>query len=146
MKKEKYRQHSSEPKLVPGTDLCQREWWVTDNLPMFKITDLTRTKVLELGPRDWSFLCPGLVWWCADDALMMRWWCADDALMMRSWCADDAWVSYLISLKPKLFKNIAHVGSFRNFVFVFVFVLKLTAVSWAGTPQPMYISTGYFIS
>ena len=37
-------------------------------------------------------------------------------------------MSYLISLNPKLFKNIAHVGSLENFVFVFVFVfvLKLT--------------------
>ena len=64
---------------------------------------ITRTQVLELGPRDWSLPCPGLVWWCADDALMMHWW-----------CADDAWVSYLISLNPKLFKDIAHVGSFEN--------------------------------
>ena len=47
-------------------------------------------------------------------------WCTDNALMKSWWCADDAWVSYLISLKPQLFKNIAHVGSFQNFVFVFL--------------------------
>ena len=68
--------------------------------------------------------------------LVMSWWCTDNALMINWWCTYDAWVSYLISLTPKLFKNIAHVGSFENFVFpfvfvfvfvfLFVFVLKLT--------------------
>ena len=53
----------------------------------------------------------------------MHWGDDDDALMIHWWCA-DAWVS----LNPKLLKNIAHVESFKNFVFVFVFVfvLKLT--------------------
>ena len=35
-----------------------------------------------------------------------------EALMRQWWCADDAWVSYLISLNPLLFKNIAHDRSF----------------------------------
>ena len=61
-------------------------------------------------------------WLCADDGLMIHWWCTDDALMKRWWGADDAWVSYMISLNPQLFKNIAHVGSFQDFVFVFVFL------------------------
>ena len=53
---------------------------------------ITRTQVLELGPRDGSLFWSGLVmrWWCTDDALMMCWWCADDALIMRWLCADDA--------------------------------------------------------
>ena len=29
-------------------------------------------------------------------------------------------MSYLISLNPMLFKNIAHVGSFKHFVFVYL--------------------------
>ena len=32
----------------------------------------------------------GLVWWCADVALMMHWWCADDALTRHRWCTDNA--------------------------------------------------------
>ena len=64
----------------------------------------TRTKVLEVGPRDGSLLwsgnvMSGLVW---------------------------SGMSYLISLNPLLFKNKAHIGSFEHFVFVFVFVLKWT--------------------
>ena len=65
----------------------------------------------------------------------------------------------MISLNPQLFKNIAHIGSFKNvvfvfvlvfvtvfvFVFAFVFVLKLTVEPGAGPSQPMYISTGYII-
>ena len=72
-------------------------------------------------------------WWCIDDALMMHWWCtdnalmrhclcADDTLMICWWCADDAWVSYLISLNPQLFKNIAHVWSFQNFCLCLCFL------------------------
>ena len=34
-------------------------------------------------------------------------------------------MSYLISLDPLLFKNIAYVGSFKHFVFVFVFVITV---------------------
>ena len=96
-------------------------------------------QVLELVPRDGSLLWSGLIWsglvwsglvlWCADDALMMHWWCSDDALVMPWWNADDEWVSYLISLNPQLFKNIAHVGSFQNFVFVFVFLCLCLCLS-----------------
>ena len=43
------------------------------------------------------------------------------------------WVSYLISLYPLLFKNIAHVGSFMYFVFVLCLVscvfVKCNAIS-----------------
>ena len=65
-------------------------------------------------------------WWCTDDALMMRPGCGLDAVWMRSGCG--LWVPYLISLNPLLFKNIAHVGSFKNFVFVFVFVFVCVCV------------------
>ena len=58
------------------------------------VSFLTRTQVLELGPRDALIMH----WWCTDDVLMMRWWCTDDALMMPWGCTDDAlmmmmWVS-----------------------------------------------------
>ena len=44
----------------------------------------------------------------------------------KNW-SDLVW-SYLISLNSLLFKNIAHVGSFKNFVFVFVFVFVCVCV------------------
>ena len=34
--------------------------------------------------------------------------------------SENAGMSYLISFNPMLFKNIAHVGSFKHFVFVFL--------------------------
>ena len=41
-------------------------------------------------------------------------------------------VSYLISSKRLLFENIAHVGSFADFVFVFVFVFVFDGILWAA--------------
>ena len=63
---------------------------------------ITRTQVLELGPRDGSLLWSGLIWsvlvmmhwWCTDDALIMCWWCTDDVLMMHWWCTDDALIMH----------------------------------------------------
>ena len=95
-------------------DALMMHWWCVDNVLMMH----------------WWCTDDALMmhWWCTDDALMMHWWCIDDALMMHWWCADDAWVSYLISLNPQLFKNIAQVWSFMNFVFVFVIVFVFVFV------------------
>ena len=49
-------------------------------------------------------------------------------------------LSYLISLNPLLFKNIAYVGSFQQFVFVFVF--EWTKDMSQRALQPIYINTG----
>ena len=42
-------------------------------------------------------------------------------------------ISYLISLNPMLFKNIAHVGSFKHFVFVYLCILKKAHMTFLFT-------------
>ena len=50
-------------------------------------------------------------------------------------------MSYLISLNPMLFKNMAHVGSFKHFVFVylriFVFYILYKGMSYSISLNPM---------
>ena len=48
-------------------------------------------------------------------------------------------MSYLISLKPLLFKNIAHVLYFLNFAFVFVFVCVFVFVVVFGNREVLLI-------
>ena len=53
-------------------------------------------------------------------AILMRSGCRCDMDAAWMWSGCGLWVSYLIFLNPLLFKNIAHVGFFKYFVFIFV--------------------------
>ena len=81
--------------------------------------------------------------WCSLDVVRPhRSWCGLVAVWMRSgcnlaWCS--LWVSYLISLNPLLFKNIAHVGSLMYLVFVFVFVFVKVFVKCNAMTLFVYI-------